>query len=194
MSYERIAGLGTVDLNDVLAKLGASVFQPIGMPNPSSSQITSECPPGKWYQSARCEGCGGSCVPIPGYAAPAATARPDCSSYTCPTGQTKVNQTSSYVGAAAQSSLAARQALTARGCTIAPCSQGVQLIDGSGQTTYCCPRQPEQPATLTPAPPPPPSIVYTTPVRQTVQGGHGPLFWIGLGCVGVGLVLVLRRK
>ena len=119
--------------------------------------------------------------------------QPVCNTYQCPTGQIRVNHTNVNVGTAAQTSMNERRALEVRSCYRAPCSDGPQLIDGSSSIIpYCCPLQLEAPTT--PAYPPPPSIVYPMPLTQTVQRSHGPLFWIGLGAVGVGLFLVLRKK
>lgn len=170
--------------------------------NGSLTSSTASCPAGQelQYAGTRSE----RCVPIVATTSspcPAGQTRafatqqcqPVCSTYQCPTGKSKVEFNRSYVGTAAQDSRTRQQALVARGCTVAPCSNGPQLITGSAKITYCCPPQAATTATL--ATPPPPTIVYTTPqVQQTVSRGYGPLFWIGLGCVGVGLILVLRGR
>jgi hypothetical protein len=71
----------------------------------------------------------------------------------------------------------------ARGCRVISCGDG-------RQTVTCC----DRPRAQVDAPPPPPSIVYTTPLTQTVRSGQSPLFWIGLGLVGVGLIMVSRGR
>lgn len=142
--------------------------------------VSSQCPAGQTRAFAA-----GICQPF-------------CSTYQCPTGKSKVEFNRLYASTAAQDSRTRQQALIARGCTVAPCSDGPQLIDSSAKITYCCPPQAATTATpsiWTQASPPPPSIVYTTPVvQQPVAQGHGPLFWLGLGAVGVGLILVLRGR
>ena len=61
---------------------------------------------------------------------------------------------------------------------------------------YCCPARssegPPESVSLPPAPPPPVSVVTTS--QAPTRSGFGPLFWLGLGAVGVGLFLVLRKK
>jgi len=57
----------------------------------------------------------------------------------------------------------------------------------------CCPAV-TSPAPQS-APPPPPSIVVLESRGQTsMAGGHGPLFWVGLGSVLLGVVLFLRGR
>ena len=109
--------------------------------------------------------------------------QPVCSTYNCPTGREKVNFQRSYVGTAGPESMRREQALRDRGCTTAPCSYGPQPIDGSASITYCCP---PQRTTVTSAPPPS-TVISVSPWAR-------PYFWIGLGCVGVGLFLVLRKR
>jgi hypothetical protein len=137
------------------------------------------------------------CVPMQ----QAQAVQPPCSSYACPTGQNKIDQAFSYVGAAGQTSLEARRALVARGCTIAQCSQGAQLVDGSGHTTYCCP--PQATTTTTPAVPSSPTALVPG-LQQPSPASHRigelmmvaqlvvfhPLFW--LAAAGIGGVALFR--
>jgi hypothetical protein len=132
MGYEYMGGLGATDWAAlVAARLGVSPMISIGMTPQASTALSDICPPGQYFMSARCQGCGGQCVPIRG---------------TSPV-------------------------------SVRPAQQPPTVIPSL------------------PASPPPPSIVYSTPqVQQTAPQGHGPLFWLGLGAVGLGLFLVLRGR
>lgn len=133
--------------------------------------------------------------------------RPICNTYQCPPGKTRVNHAHVNVGTAAQASMKNRQALIARGCTAAPCSNGPQLIDGSSSIIpYCCPSRTEQPASVVTAPrpetliisaPPPDALVTTTTSRPSRTSQRlselimvsqlvvfNPLFLLGVAGIG----------
>jgi hypothetical protein len=173
MAYER-AGLGT-------AVIDPSSLCPAGQMMEYAGTRSERCVPMVGAQTASSQCPAGQ---VRAFSADGSVCAPACSSHVCPGGKTKVDVRTSIIATTREQRSAQTQAMYSRGCTIAGCSHGMQAITGSSVQTWCCPPQ------STPvAPPPPPSIV-----TQTVQRGPGPLFWIGLGAVGVGLFLVLRGR
>jgi hypothetical protein len=206
MGYSRTS-YGPGDIAALTSGIGLTMGPTIGSNDPRvplsgmgvDLQSNSACSPGQ--HSIRMGGKGQGLISY------CVADNPPCSMYNCDAGRTKEAFSRTGTDAIQQSSAMAREYLD-RGCVYAPCTQEGPSMTGCARTgtcvmtrTFCCPTGTSTPASTQPttvipslpAPPPPPSIVYSTPqVQQTAPQGHGPLFWLGLGAVGIGLFLVLR--